>query len=177
MSKGPGTAWLNPSAYDFCVRRGLVCAGAFVVARWRFFDWDFSLFGPSHRDVDVLVGCGVDRDVVGVNFIAEFVDESDVHRASGAPGSAEHARAFVAGQMLVTPIRQCANDNVKFTTHGGQVIGRPAALPGLLVGPAGHDAVVDQSGQAVRQRVGGQAEFAFEIGVAGLSCQCFPQDQ
>src|ERR1700722_16475546 len=145
--------------------------------RRRFFDWDFSWFGPSYRDVNVLVGCGVDRDVVGGNFIAEFVDEPDAHRASGAPGSPEHAGAFFAGQMLVAPVRQCTNNNMEFATYGGQVIGRPAALPGLLVRPAGHDAVVDQSGQAVRQCVGGKAEFAFEIGVAGLACQCFPQDQ
>jgi hypothetical protein len=85
---------------------------------WCFFS-DLSLFGPSHREVNVLVGCSVDGNVVGVNFIAEFVDESDVHRASGAPGSAEHAGAFFTGQMLVTPIRQCANDNVEFATDCG----------------------------------------------------------
>ena len=50
---------------------------------------------------------------------SQFVDESDVHRASGAPGSAEHAGAFFTGQMLVTPIRQCANDNVEFATDCG----------------------------------------------------------
>src|ERR1700722_16482527 len=87
--------------------------------RWRFFDWEFSLFGPSHRDVNVLVGCSVDGNVVGVNFIAEFVDKSDVYRASGAPGLAEHAGAFFTGQMLVAPIRQCANDNVEFATNVG----------------------------------------------------------
>ena len=86
--------------------------------RWRFFDWDFSLFGPSHRNVNVLVGCREDRNVVGVNFIAEFVDESDVHRTSGSPGSAEHAGAFFTGEMLVTPVRQCANDDVEFATDG-----------------------------------------------------------
>jgi hypothetical protein len=62
---------------------------------------------------------GVHGDVVRVNFIAEFVDEPDVHRASGAPGSAEHGRAFLARQMLVAPMRECANDNMEFAANGG----------------------------------------------------------
>src|ERR1700742_2700508 len=78
----------------------------------RFFHWDFNVVGSSHGDVDVLVRCGIDRDVVGVDFVSEVVDEPDANRSSGSAGSTKHAGAVFAGQMLVAPIRQCSNDNV-----------------------------------------------------------------
>src|ERR1700742_1910602 len=76
------------------------------------FHWDFNVGGSSHGDVDVLVRCGIDRDVVGVDFVSEVVDEPDANRSSGSAGSTKHAGAVFAGQMLVAPIRQCSNDNV-----------------------------------------------------------------
>ena len=87
-----------------------------------------------------------DGDVGGGDFAAFVVEVADVDRAVGAAHPAEHAGALGAGQVLVTPLLQRAEDHLEFPADRGEPVREAGPGAGLAVRLAGHDAVLDQGG-------------------------------
>jgi hypothetical protein len=89
---------------------------------------------------------GDGSDVIGGDFVAEVIDEGDVDRSLGASGFAHHSRALGPREVSVTPLLECADEDVQFAARWREVIGGTSALTWLLVGLFSHDAVFDEGG-------------------------------
>src|SRR6476469_3214379 len=118
-----------------------------------------------------------DGDVGGGDFTAFVVEVADVDRAVGAAYPAEHAGALGAGQVLVTPLLQRAEDHLEFLAGRGEPVRETGPGAGLAVRLTGHDAVLDQGGQPVGQDVGGHTEPVAELGEPGRAQEGLAQDQ
>src|SRR6476469_1811447 len=74
-----------------------------------------------------------DGDVGGGDFTAFVVEVADVDRAVGAAYPAEHAGALGAGQVLVTPLLQRAEDHLEFLAGRGEPVRETGPGAGLAV--------------------------------------------
>lgn len=65
----------------------------------------------------VLFGCGVYRDVIGVNLVSEVIDEPDADKASGSAGSTK-AQLLQAATALTARPMSSAGGTCRPTQNG-----------------------------------------------------------
>jgi NAD(P)-dependent dehydrogenase (short-subunit alcohol dehydrogenase family) len=100
-----------------------------------------------------------------------------VHRPVRPPYPAQHAGAFGARQVQVTPLLQRAKHHAEFLAGRRELVGKHRPGAGLLVRLALHHAEFDQGREAVGQHIGSDGEPVSELGEPVSAQECLPQDQ